>query len=163
MLTIMLQGEHLRNNWYSTAGHVAVMSKQELQQLQVPVKLWAVIKAMVAGDGKATAGHADTAAAADMEARAAAALAGNTAEASAAQQLGPQLGHAAALPANIMDRRMPANLSGRGAKGKKPVLVRTVPLPAATKTSFTLRVSQAAASLSKGAHVARNARCTCQN
>ncbi|WIA30518.1 hypothetical protein OEZ86_000602 [Tetradesmus obliquus] len=124
--------EQLRSNWYSTAGDVAQMSKEELQQMQIPVRVWAMVKAMVAADSAAAAA-ASAAAADSLEDRASSELAATTAAGSAAVELqqGDATGEVDAttsaagqeLHPDIMQRRMPRNFVGTNSAGSTRVQV----------------------------------------
>lgn len=128
----MLQADRLKGDWYSTAGDVAAMSKQELQHTRIPVKLWAVLKSMVVEGvrGSTTASTAATTGTATSTSTAAAAAleASAAAEAGAAvlQQAQQQqaLVEVDVLPADIMKRRMPQNIKGTGGMTRPVVKVR---------------------------------------
>jgi hypothetical protein len=112
--------------------------QEELQQMQIPVRVWATIKAMAAADNEAAA----AAAAADsLDARASSELVAST---SFLQQQGSTAGNpnasiAAAgqeLHPDIMQRRMPRNFLGTGSTGTTYVKVTQTGL----KEAYALKV-----------------------
>jgi hypothetical protein len=98
--------------------------QDELQQMQIPVRVWATIKAMVAADTKAAAAAA-SAAAQNLEARASSELAAAMLQQGAAQEQPHTMATAAGqlLHPDIMQRRMPRNFVGTGSTGTTYVQV----------------------------------------
>lgn len=100
--------------------------------MQIPVRVWAVVKAMVAADSAAAAA-ASAAAADSLEDRASSELAANTVAGSAAVELqqGDATGEVDAttsaagqeLHPDIMQRRMPRNFVGTNSAGSTRVQV----------------------------------------
>lgn len=159
------QTQHLQANWYATAGDVARMSREELQQTRLPVKLWSLLRARLAAEPPQLAPRKQPAAvepslepmsalsslpppappagggASQRSEASAAACAGAQAQLLAQQQLlqGADVPWEV-LPADIMQRRMPRNLVGHGvAAGRPRVRVRKTLLPAADAYSLQVR------------------------
>jgi hypothetical protein len=129
-------GKHLAQNWYAVAGDVAAMSREEVLSMRLPVKVWAKLKALLAAEDEAS----PLAAASSASVLTAAAEADMAAASTAMSSVAAEAAAAAAqqLPPDIMQRRMPRNLSGAGAVGPPHVRVRRA--PAAATEAYALKV-----------------------
>jgi hypothetical protein len=150
-----MQSQTLQENWYTTAADVAAMSKQELQQLKVPVRLWAVLRLLLAGEqqqGSQDAGLAaydalDAAGSGSNSQTAGApalqALAGPNGRSAASQQR--QRAMQLSFPNDIMQRRMPRNINDQAPARPQEGYVRVrapAVAAAAVRAPFALKVSE---------------------